>query len=223
VPIEIPDSDAEPGGWSDYSGTFDPGFQFEDLSHSALLIVCQEIAVQSHLLARAFLLSASQRTSEADAAELGRAQWTGIAALTSERLAKLLKISGESIEDVAKIFQLHPCFFPRTYLDFQVEITGPQSARIGIRDCDALEEGDAHSWFAGLTSAEPHSALDAIAGAINPRARCHPVASPKAARLAWEIVIDPASTPQQPPQELNLAKISRGASFEFEQRRALRG
>lgn len=222
VPIEIPDSDAEPGGWPDYSGPFDPGFQFEDLSHTALLIACQEFAVQSHLLARAFLLSASQQVGDAAAAELGRSQWTGIAALTAERLASLLKVDGDSIEDIAKIFQLHPCFFPRTYVDFRVEITGPQSARIAIRDCDALEEGDAHSWFAGLTPDKPHSALDAIAGAINSRARCHPVTSPKDARLAWEVVIDPSSTPQQPPQELNLAKISRGATFEFEQRRSLR-
>jgi hypothetical protein len=67
-----------------------------------------------------------------------------------------------------------------------------------------------------------HPALDAIAGAINPRARCHPVPRQGKARLAWELVVDPTSTPQLPPQELNLAKISRGASFEFEQRRTLR-
>jgi hypothetical protein len=35
-------------------------------------------------------------------------------------------------------------------------------------------------------------------------------------------VIDPGAQPQKDPVELKLARISRGASFEFEQRRTLR-
>jgi hypothetical protein len=221
VPVLVPDRDGEPGGWLDYSGPFDPGFQLEDLAHRALVVVCQEFAVQSHLLTRAFMLCAAQRQSNEVATDLGASQWTGIAALTAERLAKLLRITGDSIEDVAKIFQLHPCFHPRSYLDFRVEVTGPSSARIAMGNSPAFEEGDPYSWFASL-ACEPHRALDAIAGTINPRARCYPVTNPKDARLAWDVVIDPTSTPQESPQELALAKISRGATFEFKQRRSLR-
>jgi len=221
IPIQVPDADAEPGGWLDYSGPFDPGFQLEDLSHRALVMVNQEFAVQSHLLTRAFMLCAAQRLDDRAAAELGACQWTGIAALTAERLKAQLSIEGDDIEAVAKLFQLHPCFFPRTYLDFRVEITGDESARIAIGDCPALDEGDVCSWFAGL-STQAHPALDAIAGAVNPRARCHPVANPEGARLAWDVVIDPAAEPRDPPRELALARISRGAAFRFEQRRTLR-
>ena len=64
--------------------------------------------------------------------------------------------------------------------------------------------------------------LDAIAGGVNPRARCVPVANPGNARLAWDVQIDPAAEPRDAPPELKLAKISRGATFRFEQRRALR-
>jgi hypothetical protein len=221
VPIEVPEGDAEPGGWSDYAGPFDPGFQLEDLSHRALVIVNQEAAVQSHILTRAFMLCVSQRLDDAAASELGISHWTGIAALTAERLREALGIEGEDIEAVAKVFQLHPCFFPRTYVDFRVEITGPETARIAIRDCPALEEGDPYSWFAGLEAA-PHPALDAIAGAVNARARCLPVARPDDARLAWDVVIDPAAEPRAQPQELALARLSRGATFRFERRRSLR-
>jgi len=35
-------------------------------------------------------------------------------------------------------------------------------------------------------------------------------------------VIDPSAAPQPEPQELKLARISRGAAFQFEQRRLLR-
>jgi hypothetical protein len=221
VPIDVPVRDAEPGGWADYSGPFDPGFQLEDLSHRALVIADQEFALQSHLLARGFILCSAQRFGEDAAAELAEGQWTGIAALTAGRLREPLGISGDDIEAVAKVFQMHPCFFPRTYVDFSVEITGPRSARIAIGDCPALEEGDPYSWFAGLRAA-PHRALDAIAGAVNPRARCHPDANPKNARFAWDVVIDPSAAPQEEPPELKLARLSKGATFRLEQRRTLR-
>jgi hypothetical protein len=149
------------------------------------------------------------------------AQWTGIGARTAGRLRGPMGIAGDDIEAIAKIFQIHPCFHPRAYVDFRVEITGPRSARIAIGDCPALEEGDPYSWFAGLGAA-PHRALDAIAGAINPRARCVPVASPAEARLAWDVVIDPSVAPQEEPAELKLGRLSRGATFQLEQRRALR-
>ena len=223
IQIVVPEAGASPGGWADYSGPFDPGFQLEDLSHRALVVVAQEAAVQSHLLARAFLLCAEQSKGPDVARTLGVGQWTGIAALTAERLRAPLGISGDDddIESVAKIFQMHPCFHPRSYVDFRVEVTGSQTARISIGDCAALEEGDHHSWFAGL-SEDVHPALDAIAGAVNPHARCHRVSDPGAARFAWDIVIDRAADPQHVPQELRLAKISRGAAFQFEQRRTLR-
>jgi hypothetical protein len=221
VPVAVPEEDAEPGGLADYSGEFDPGFQLEDLSHRALVVASQEFAVQSHLLARAFMLCASQREGDAAARELGAAQFTGIAALTAERIRKPLRIEGDDAAAVAKVFQVHPCFQPRTYVDFRVELTGERTVRISIGDCPALEEGDALSWFATL-GAQAHPALDAIAGRVNPRARCRPVARPEQARLAWDVVIDPLADPQPEPPELKLARISRGATFQFEQRRRLR-
>ena len=221
VAIDVPDADGEPGGWPDYSGPFDPGFQLEDLSHRALVVVNQEAAVQTHLLVRAYLLCIAQRFGDEDARELGRRQWTGSAALGAHRLRKALAIEGDGIDAIAKIFQLHPHFWPRTYVDFRVEIVGREAARISIRDCPALHEGDAYSWFAALDAA-PHPALDAIAGAVNPHARCHAVEDPVDARLAWDVILDRRSEPQPEPRELALARISRGAEFELMQRRPLR-
>ncbi len=220
IPVDVPEGDAEPGGWPDYSGPFDPGFQLEDLSHRALVVASQEFAVQSHLLTRSFMLCAAQRTDEAAAAQLGASQWTGIAALTAGRLHEALGMQGDGIDSIAKVFQLHPCFHPRSYVDFRVEVRGT-TARLAIGDCPALQEADPYSWFAALGAA-PHPALDAIAGAINPRARCHPVSDPGDARLAWDVIIDPSADPQAEPWELELARMSRGASFRFERRRLLR-
>jgi hypothetical protein len=42
------------------------------------------------------------------------------------------------------------------------------------------------------------------------------------ARLAWDVVIDPSAPPQEEPPELKLARLSKGASFRLELRRAPR-
>ena len=221
IPLVLPDESLEPGGWTDYSGAFDPQFQLEDLSHRALLIVLQEAAVQSHLLARAFLLIVGQQSGEDAMRKMAAQQWTGIAALTAERLRAALGISGRDIESVAKIFQVHPCFQPRSYIDFRLEILGKDRARLAFGRCPAFEETDDCSWFAGLEAA-PHPALDAIASRVNPQARCVPVQALDDLYLAWDIVIDHDSPPQPDPPELALARISRGAQFVFEQRRPVR-
>ena len=221
IELQASPHEMEPGGWADYSGAFDPGFQLEDLSHSALITANKEFAIQSHLLARSFMLCAAQKLDIEASRELGRAQWTGIAALTAERLISSLGIQGNDIEAVAKIFQVHPCFHPREYVDFHVEVQGPQRALISLGPCPALSESDAFSWIADLSEAV-HPALDAIAGRVSTHARCHPTSPPPGRALAWDIVIDPDSPPQPEPQELKLARISGGAKFSFEQRRPLR-
>mgnify|MGYP001823466873 CR=1 FL=1 len=220
IGLDVPDSDREPGGWSDYAGPLDPGFQLEDLSHRALVIVNQEVAAQCHILTRSYLRALVNRFGEQAAIDLAPRHWIGIAALTAERLPKVLGIEGDGIDAVAKVFQLHPHFFPRTYVDLRVELTSDRSARISIRDCPALQEGDVLSWFASLDE-KPQPALDAIAAAVNPRARCLPV-SPGDASLAWEVVIDSSAEPQPESPELALAKANKGASFQHMRRRPLR-
>ena len=220
VAIDVPADDAEPGGWPDYAGPFDPGFQLEDLSHRALLVVLQEAAVQTHLLVRSYLLCIAQRFGDEDAAALGRRQWTGSAARAAHRIRRALGVEGDDAPAIAKVFQLHPHFHPRAYVPLRVDVRDARSVRLFLDDGPAFHEGDPYSWFVGLGDA-PHPAIDAIAGAVNPRARCHPV-DPGDARLAWDVVIDPGAPPQEEPMELGLARISRGADFELMQRRPLR-
>ena len=136
-------------------------------------------------------------------------------------MLRTLGIEGDDIEAVAKVFQLHPCFHPRTYIDFRVQVTGEDTARIAIGDCPALDEGDPYSWFAALGKA-PHRALDAIAGSVNRRARCEPADPVGDEKLAWHVIINRKGEPQELPQELRLAQISKGAAFRFERRRGLR-
>ena len=219
VPVVDPGESREPGGLADYSGPFDPHFDMEDLCHRALVVVCQEVAVQAHLHSRSFLLNMDQRHGEDGARDLGRRAWIGAAGVAAHRLKRALEL-GDDIASIATLFQLHPHFHPRTYVDLSVEVLDETRARIAIGDCPALEEADAHSWFGSLSTAS-HPALDTIAATLNPHARSQP-AEAGDARLAWDIVIDPAQPPLEEPPEVSIARISRGFEFELIQRRPLR-
>ena len=220
IPIVIPEQDAEPGGKSSYDGDFDPSFQLEDLSHRALLAVCQEAAVQAHLLVRSFLLNIDQRHGEDDARTIGRAQWIGTAAIGAYRLKRALGL-GDSIEDIVEIFRIHPHFMPRTYVALDAEVTGERTARITIGECPALEEADTHSWFGGLDlDAEAHPAVEAIANLVNPQARLTR-AKARGARYAWDITIDPNAEARDEPDEMKIGRISKGVDFELMQRKPL--
>ena len=220
IEIPLPDASLEPGGFEDYAGPFEPGLQLEDLGHRALLIVAQEAAVQTQLLARAFQLNIAESHGAEAAHEVGRSQWTGIAALGALRLKAALGIEGDDVAALAKVFQVHPHFHPRTYTDLRVATDG-DAVRLEIAPCPALQEDDALSWLMDLGEAH-HPALDAIATMVNPRAACRPLPRPDHGGLAWEVTIDPAAEPRAEPRELGLARISRGATFAFQRRRPLR-
>ena len=163
------DSDTEPGGWDDYNRDFDPDFQLEDFSHRALVVALQEFAVQSHLLFRSFLLTVAQRFGEDEAARINPMVFTGLAGLTAQRLRTAMKIAGDDAEAIAKVLQVHPVFYPRTYVDIAVDVVADDRVRFAILDSPVFAERDDYHWFAQLGGASDR-ALDAIVQAVNPQA-----------------------------------------------------
>ena len=114
--------EVEAGGWDDYAHDFDPDFELEDLSHRALVTVLQEVAVQSHLLLRGFAVAVAERYGEDVALELVPRIFAGLAGMTAQRLVPVLELKERDAYDVARLLQLHPMFWPRTYVDLRVEV-----------------------------------------------------------------------------------------------------
>ena len=216
IAIDDPGRDAEPGGWFDYSGDFDPDFTLEDLSHRALVVVLQEVAVQTHLLAHAYL-----RWGAAEAATNAPQVFTGTAGIAAGRLPAVLGIEGDDAEAIAKLLQLHPAFQPRTYVMPNIELVDERTVRFALREAPCFHERDGLSWFASARDA-PHPALDAIAQAINPRAFSTPEQARSGEHLAWLITIDPQAEPARRSPSVELAGISTGATVTFLPRRDLR-
>jgi len=218
IEIEHPTDIVEPGGWDDYSGSFDPHCQFEDFSQKALTLLIQENAVQALLLANSYILSQVTNHGIDVGKRLAERVWVGHAAIAVVRLKRFLDLPGDDIETLAKIMQLHPHFYPRTYVDAQFRVLEPNRLRVSINECPALTETIPYSWFTQLGDAPP-PALEALAQQVNPRARCYPVDDKDGAKHAWDIVIDLNAQPAKEPLEVRLGRFSSGVNFKFEQRR----
>ena len=221
IGIDDPGVDAEVGGWFDYSGAFDPDFTFEDLSHRALVVALQEAAVQTHLLAHAYLHCVAARWGVEEALANAPQVFTGTAGVCAGRLPAVLGIEGDDAASIAKLLQLHPVFQPRTYVSPSIEVVDERTVRFALADAPCFHERDDLSWVASM-GAEPSAALDQIARAVNPQASSAPDAARPGERLAWRVAIDPDAEPFRPSPDVALASISTGATVTFLPRRDLR-
>jgi hypothetical protein len=192
--VEEPLPSPEHGGWDDYAGDFDPDFELEDLSHRALVVALQEVAVQSHLLLRGFLVSVAQRYGEDTALELLPQIFTGLAGMTAQRLVTALDLETGAAGSIARLLRLHPMFWPRTYVDLRVEQLDDARVRFAFGPSPIFEEADGFTWLSQLGGAGDR-AFDAIVYAVDRRAGCHGVATRGDEQFAYEAVIDPNAAP----------------------------
>ncbi|MEU0484034.1 hypothetical protein ABZ260_33230 [Streptosporangium sp. NPDC006013] len=214
LPITSGRLSAEPGGLDDYGGPFDTDFQLEDLSHAALQTALEEVAIQSHLLFRGYLLSMSDHYGEPAARGAGPRVLVGLAGLTAGRLHTAMNVPGDDAAAIGRVLQLHPTFQPGSYVGLDVEVTGPLRVRFGFTDSPIFREADPLTWLAEL-GGDGDRALDAVVQAVNPRARCVPVPAREGERHAYEAVIDPGAEPAREEPEVRLARLSGGAGFAF--------
>jgi hypothetical protein len=210
----------EPGGWPDYSGPFDPDFAFEDLSHRALVVTLQEIAIQSHLLLRGFALAVASRDGADAPPPLIAQMVVGLAGITAQRLVPAMRI-GSTADGLANLLQIHPLFWPRTYVRPSIEIDGDRVRFALVEDSPIFGEADHFTWLASVPG-EADRAIDAIVQAVDRRARSERVAPRAGERCAYEAFVDATAEPAIDAPEVSLAKISTGATFELVPRRPVR-
>ncbi len=223
IEIDDPVTSAEPGGWDDYSGDFDPDFALEDLSHRALVVALQEVAVQSHLLLRGFVFAYGDMVGATEAERLVSQMLAGLGGLTSQRLTAAMGVPRDSgdASAIAKILQIHPTFHPRRYVDFRVELVDEQRVRFAFGPSTIFDEADGATWLNDL-GGDTDRALESIVQGVDRRARCATTTPRGDERYAYDVVVDPLAAPALEAPEVALAKISTGASFEFIPRRPVR-
>ncbi len=192
----------EPGGMDYYTGPVFEQLQLEQLSHSALAVVCSEIAVQVHLLLTGLIYAVAERYGESAAHTVGEFQMTGTCAVVSHRLSEWLDCSGGGIDAVLEVLEIHPAFMPREYFNLQLSKLDENRALFELLDCPASRETMPFGWHA-LLQRDMTGGLEALVQGVDPRARLVRVDQD---RLAWEIVIEEDAQVIEEPLPVQIAK-----------------
>ena len=198
-------------GRGDYAGPVDPDLRLEDFSRTTLEAVVREFALQGHLLVLSFFAAVTERLGPEEAVEVLAQQFTGVAGVVASRLAAAFG-TGDTAADLATVLELHPALQPRDYLDVRVRPGEP--VHVGLGDGPGTEETVAMGWGTLLAEGRADAALDAIVGAVDPRASVRPAEPAGDQVRAWEVVVGPEPRPE--PGEVTLTRFSSGADFTFQ-------
>ena len=206
-------------GRNDYAGALDPDLTMERFSSAALSAIADEVALQGQLLARAYLLEVADRAVPADVTAIGIAQASGIAGLTTKRLAAALGLE-PTLDGLAAVLEVHPLFLPRTYVDVVVAdrtTDGGTGVTVTLHPCAALDEDDGLTWAGLLAGAGGDEILRSAVICLLPTARVERV-DVDGVVAAWSISDDPDAEPATQPDAVTLTEFSTGADFAFQRR-----
>jgi hypothetical protein len=206
---ELAPIDTEDEGRSDYSGDLVCDLDFAAFSHSALVRMADEVALQMHLLNLSFVLAVGRRagTNTELASEICTKQLIGLAGVAAERIHRALGLS-KDVEGAVRALELHPLVNPAAYVSAEF---GPDT--VHVRRSPAYEDG---AWVSLISPAEIRP-LQAAVAAVDP----HLDVEVAGTGIEWTArVIETCSTAQELP-EVSVAKVSGGATFVFEPRKSL--
>jgi hypothetical protein len=199
----------EEEGLSDYSGDLVSDFDFAAFSHSALVRMADEVALQMHLLNLSFVLAVGKRagTNTELAAEICTKQLIGLAGIAAERIHHALGLP-EDIEGAVRMLQLHPMFNPQAYVSAEF---GPDT--VHVQRSPAHEDG---AWVSLISPGETRP-LQAAVAAVD----AHLDVEVTGTDTDWTARVIETDTAAEELPEVAIAKVSGGATFVFQPRKSL--
>jgi hypothetical protein len=200
----------------DYSGEFDPGFRFEDLSKEALVRLVREYGLIVQLLDRSVFTSIGLRYGQKVVEEIAIDEWQGASPIYTERIRQIMKISGNGVSAIYKCLQLDPGF-AQHYMNVEYELISETHGFFQLRSCGALLDVEpfGERSITGMCHHIEDGTFDWTAQAVNPRARIRPVHRPprvpagRVPHCRWEIVIDDDT---EPVGEAEITRMTRGTT-----------
>ena len=205
---ELDAIDRSDEGLADYSGPVVSDFDFSAYSHSALVRMADEVCLQMHLLYLSFAIAVRARAgSDVKLADsICTRGLIGVAGLGAERIHRALSLPG-GIAGVLKVFELHPLFNPVGYVNAEVR------TQLQVHQSPAHDDA---AWIS-LCSPESVQPLQAIATAVDPHIEVRVTGT----GTDWIAELSESDTAATELPEVSVAKVSGGATFEFQPRRSL--
>ena len=201
--------DTHDEGAADYSGPLLSDVDFAAFSRSALIRIADEVCLQMHLLNLSFGLAVRKRTAgdTAAATSICTKQLTGIAGVAAERIRRALRLP-PSADGLARTLRCHPLLNPSGYVVAEIDA-----------ECLHVSRSPAHDDGAWISLCGPDSIgpVQAIATAVDPRLRARITGTD----TDWTAEFERADSALPEFPEVQVTKLSLGATFEFRPRRSL--
>jgi hypothetical protein len=207
--LELDAIDAVQDGLADYSGPLLSDVDFGAFSHSALVRIADEVCLQMHLLNLSFGIAVRKRAGAdtEQATSICTRQLIGVAGLAAGRIRRALSLPDDTA-GVLRVLELHPLLNPAAYVSAEVS-----DDMLRVERSPAHDDG---SWIS-LCTPEAYVPLQAIVAAVNPGLDV----APSGTDTDWTARLIPRSQPAKELPEVAVAKVSGGATFEFEARHSL--
>ena len=215
-------SDAGEPERNDYSGAFDPGFQYEDLSKEALVRLVREFALIVHLLDRSMCAAIGIRYGAEAVKELAIEEWAGASPVYGDRLSQIMNVEGDGVPAIFKVLQLDPGF-PHHYMDVHYELVDETHGYFELAYCGALMDAEplGDAMVTNMCHHIEDGTFDVTAQAVNPKAHIRHVHRPprvpsdRVPHCRWEIVIED-DTETLPEKDITkITRMTTAATFTF--------
>jgi hypothetical protein len=205
--VELDPIDPDDEGESDYSGPLLSDLNFGAFSHSALVRIADEVCLQMHLLNLSFGIAVRARAENAEQArKICTKQLIGIAGLGAERIHRALHLP-DGVQGALRVLELHPLFNPTAYVHAEFD------SAVHVHSSPAHAD---EAWIS-LCSPDELRPLQAIVAAVDP----HLDVEVTGTDTDWTVQVIHTDTEVEEFREVSVAKVSRGATFEFAPRRSL--
>ena len=205
-------AEAAPAGATDYRRSFDPGFKLGHLSSATLAAVAREFQIQCHLLSSSAELAVRERLGKEKARDVIGRQWSGVAWVGAERLARALGAEQGDPEALAAVLRLHGALAPGFSRHVESRANG---VRLTMEPAHAdLLDPENPGWLGQLARGTARGLESAAQGAA-PRARLESVET-RDGRIVADFSLDAARTPAEKPQEAALMRFSTATAWKFD-------
>ena len=200
--IPRPATDLETGGMADYSGELHQQLHLESLSHSALVVVCKELALQNHLLIKGMTMVVEKQYGREAATAVAQFQMQGSAHVVAARLLDWLRQDKDyqGIDAIIAVLGVHPLFQPMDYQTITLTKDNEHSATLSIKDSVASGDNAHISWLSLMEEGFTEG-LDALMTAVVPGASCRCHGNGK-----WTLNVDSESAEAEDSFPVQIAK-----------------
>jgi hypothetical protein len=192
---------------------------FDRLDDAQLATLVREYLLCGHLIDRSGMAQAIGVFGLEGMRDIAIEEWMGASPVYTQRIKRLLGISGDGVETIFKCMQVD-VGAPPQFMDFRYRVHDHDHGEFWLDCCGALMDVEplGEDFVVNMCHHIEDPTFDATAAATNPRARMRPVHRPpripadRTPHCLWNVTIDEGAEPVPMPEQAQRIAGTRAAA-----------